>query len=446
MSPILRRPSIAVTAWGALVLGIFAWRGDLRLAAAPETAADASSAKAQPAGPLVVRREGNVFRQPHVLRAGRVFDSLGYLVVGAEVVGAEVVAPEGAAPAPVAGAAESAGSAVRMRPDSGDSRARGTIRTGSDGSFELLLPTQRVCDVLVRAEGKRPVWKRTTAAAPDSLTVLLEPEAPWDDIPQPPSPASGLRGEGTVRDVEGRALAKAYVNVVGTQCWAQTDDIGRYELALPSTRATLRVQSAADLSMPAGGFEALSAPFVSSRARGVVPLPELAVVPAGSIRGIVHGVDGRPVADLPVRIHGAGFERTVETNAVGVFVLSGLPAADFTVEAFAYRREVGEPLSVRVDRSVVECDVKLQRLEDAGLRVTDRDGVSLPGLWVAAARFGSRTGVGQTDSNGRVQLPMAAKLAAKTAFEVRAPRTFARFDVVRFDADADVPTLVVAMQ
>ena len=65
----------------------------------------------------------------------------------------------------------------------------------------------------------------------------------------------------------------AFVQVQGTDCWGRTDDIGRFELPMPSPSATFVVHapSAAD---SAGGFALLSEPFVAPRARGIVPLPQ----------------------------------------------------------------------------------------------------------------------------------------------------------------------------
>lgn len=427
VSTILRKPSVAVAAWAVLVLGLFAWRGDLRLdgegaarsdVEAAQAATDARNAQsdraaAREGSPVVVRRnaERDRSRVPHGMRRGRVFDSMGFLVVGAEVVARDAVADQG------------------------------PCRTDADGGFEVDLPTQSVCDVLVRADGKRPVWRRTTAVAPDPLIVGLEPAAPWDAMPQPPSPIAPLRGEGIVRDVDGKPLAGAFVNAVGTGCWARTDDIGRFELPLPSIHVNLRAQAEAPGGSTApGGWAAVAEPFVSPRERGIVPLPELVAERAGSIHGSVRSGGGQAAPGVPVVVRGPGVDRMVETGPSGVFALAGLPPAVYRVTAYAYRGAVSEPVEVRVDRAIVACDLQLQQLEEAPLQVVDEGGVAMSDSWVVASLHDLRRGVAQTNDDGFVNLP----LAQGARFEVRTGDAFAACAVRRFDADADPMQLVVA--
>ncbi|HEU4420339.1 MAG TPA: hypothetical protein VFT55_15485, partial [Planctomycetota bacterium] len=190
-----RRPSIVVVSWCVIVLTIFVVSGDLRIEGKALAPLVTSSSVTQP---LVVRPE-RPSRAPAagvVTRTGRVFDAMGYLVVGAEVIAMDR-APE---------------------------------RTNADGEFRLSLPEDRSTNVLVRASGQHPVWLRANAASPDALVVQLSPAAPWDreataEPSQLPPARAPLRGEGLVRTAAGAPVAGAYVTAVGSEFWSRTDEI-----------------------------------------------------------------------------------------------------------------------------------------------------------------------------------------------------------------------------
>jgi hypothetical protein len=57
---------------------------------------------------------------------------------------------------------------------------------------------------------------------------------------------------------------------------------------------------------------------------------------SGRIQGVVKDKDGKPIAEAQVMIQCNCFEgeRTVETNARGIFVFRNLPAGEYTVQAF----------------------------------------------------------------------------------------------------------------
>lgn len=402
MSVILRKPSIAVASWAILVLGLFAWRGDLSLSDRPDSSTRATASKDD--GPVIVRRQKKPLL-PRQQRTGLVYDSMGFLLVGADIV-----------------------------PASGEA-----AKTGADGTFSVDLLKYQTSDLLVRAEGRRPEWLRTSAISPDPLAVRLIPDAPWDVAPTQPEAAPKLRGEGVVKGVDGRPLANAFVNVLGTDCWGVTGEMGRLELPLPSSEATF-VLHQAGRDGELGGFAAISEPFVAPRSRGVVPLPPLQAEIGGSIRGIVRDEQGVPVAGLPVDVRGPGGRRRVQTGAGGVFVLGGLKPADYEIEPFPHRGAIGKSIALRVDRAVVECDLHLASVKEAGVRVVDETGAVASGVWVASSLFGLRRGVGQAGVDGVVKLP----IAASSEFEVRMADSFANCEIKQFDTTAEPLTLVIA--
>ena len=407
MSVVLRKPSVAVFLWGALVLALFAWHGDLAVEPDASSSSVVASDEAGAVGaeaPVVVRRPTET-TLPSAQRRGVVYDSMGFLLVGAEVVAA----------------------------------GRDAIKTSSEGAFAVELVEQESSDVLVKAEGRRAQWLRTSAVAPESMVVCLEPSAPWDVAPSAPLPPARLRGEGEVLGPNGEPLPNAYVNVLGTDCWGRTDEVGRVELPLPDVAATFVVHGAAAGGY-SGGFGARSEPFVAPRDHGIVPLPQMVAQSAGSIRGVVRDVRGVPVAGVPIEVRGAGSVRRITSGAGGAFVLQGLLADDYVVEPLAYRGEVGVASTVRVDRPVVACDVQLALAAEANLLVVNEAGDAAAGVWVASHINGLRRGLGQADADGFVRLPVIAD----AEFEVRSADDYAACPVQRFRADAERATLVIS--
>lgn len=406
-----RRPSIAVAAWGVAVLAVFVLRGDLGVArespAAPAAAAASPPARAPEPRPVVVRRDAAppAAARATTARTARVYDSMGFLVVGAEVV-------------PEAGAA---------------------CRTDAEGAFAIELERERARDLLVRADGRRPQWLRWTAGSPDPLLVRLEPSAPWDTAPLPPAPLPALRGEGTVRGPDGAPLAFAFVQVADSRCWGRADETGRVVLPLPAESVALLVHQP-EAGAADGGFASGSLAFVASRNRGVVPLSDLVGEPALSLRGTVRSPRGQPLAGVPVEVRGGGLWRWVETGPGGAFRIAGLAPADYRVEPLACRGALGTPTTVRVDRPVVDCDLQLIAAPEQRLRVVDEVGNARANVWVASTSDGVRRGIAQADADGWVSVPVPPAVA----FDVRAAETFAACEVRQFAADATPATLVVA--
>ncbi len=393
------RPSVWVGAWTLVVVGVFVARGDLRIASAAERVA----AERAP-GPIVVKARSAPRPAAIVRQRGRVFDTRGFLVVGAEIV-------------PMQGP---------------------PLRSDGDGAFTIELAPGSTIDLLVRADGMRPTWCRASDGSPEPLCVSLEPAAPWDPPAKAPEPPSTLRGEGVVRDALARPLAGAFVTADASGVWSRTDDIGRFALLLPTPATSLFVHH------PDGGDNGMGsygvvANLVAQRSSGAMPVPDVVVGPATGVRGIVRDSRGHPVAGVPVEITGEGLQRLVETGPGGAFRAGGLPPGSYRVHPGAWRGAIAAPASVDLGAEPVDLDLRLVAADEVRLRVVDERASPVAGVIVATIIGDARRGIARTDANGYAAVP----LADATGFDVRTPDHHAPVVVRRFDADP--ATLVVAM-
>jgi hypothetical protein len=397
----LTRPSVLVVTWTALVVGVFVWRGDLRVAPA---------AAAPPPAPLAARAPNVVKaparaapRSPLLARRGRIFDALGFLVVGAEVV-------------------------PMHRP---------ALRTDGDGAFVLELAAGDATDLLVRAEGQRPLWVRASEGSPDVLALQLAPMAPWDALPEPPPSLPTLRGEGTARTGDGQPLAGAFVFTSGSGTWVRCDDIGRFAATLATPTSTLFVHAPFG-GVGGHGFAGASEPLVSERTRGVVPVPDVVAAPALAIRGVVRDAHGEPVVGNPVEVVGASLRRVVDTGGGGQFAVGGLPAGTYVARPFAFRGDLGVATEVNLRDGAVDVDLQLVAADEVRLRVVDERGGPVAGVYVASSIGGTRRGVAQADADGYAAVPVGAA----TEFDVRAAEHFTPVTVRRYQPEP--ATIVVA--
>lgn len=400
---LLKRPSVLVGAWICVVVGVFVWRGDL---AVGEAASNARAARLS-RQPEIVRAPTASAPPPVATapRKGRVYDALGYLIVGAEVVPME----------------------------------KPPTRTDGDGAFTVDLGGTLVTDLLVRADGHRPRWLRTSSASPDVLALQLVPAAPWDTMPAPPAPLSQLRGEGVVRTADGKPLARAFVTALGTGVWARTDDIGRFTVLLPTPNAQLFAHEPFG-GVGEAGFVGVSASLVPERTRGAVPLPEVVAAPALAIRGIVRDARGQPVVGVPVEVEGGPLRRVVDTGAGGAFRCGGLVPGQYQVQPFAHRGGLGVRRDVALVDASLDVDLHLVAAEETRVHVVDERGGAVSGVYVASSVGGARLGVARADTDGYAAVPLAP--AAATDFDVRTATDLARVTVRRFEEPA---TLVVAV-
>jgi len=409
---LLQRPSLVVGLTVVGVLTVAVLRGDLRLR---EVDAASRSTNAADAPPVVVRAEKAPPRAKAVVVRGRVFDPRGFLVVGATLGN---------------GAAELVRSDV-VRTDS-------PVRTDSDGAFAIDIAPGGVRDLLVRADGLLPTWWRLGEGSPDAAVLQLAAKAPWDEPPAELPPRARRFGEGTLHGSDGKALANAFVRALGNDEWARSDEFGRFRVLLPASPASLLLHAPGSGEALAG-MAGFGEPFACERSEGVVPVPELALAAGHALRGTVRDPRGLPVEGVPVVVRSARLQRTVVSGVGGTFQLGGLLADRYEVQPFAHRGAVGLATEVSIEAPVVAVDVALRTMDEVRLRVLDEQGASCASLHVASATAGLRRGVGQTDEQGFVAVPVVGDA---TTFEVRTAVEFAPVSVRRFDAAT--ATLVVA--
>lgn len=403
------RPSVAVGLCAVAVIAWFVVRGDLRVhwhgVPATAAAADApASAASTPSAPVVVRRPGATApKVATVTTRVRVFGPLGFLLAGASL-------------------------------ENGDE----VLRTDAEGSCRIEFDRRTVRDVLVRAGGAQSRWWRLHAVSPDLAAVQLAAAAPWDAPATALPPVAQRRGEGTVRGADGKALAFAFVVSAGLDEWARTDEFGRYRVALPAGPAELLVHasgSGAELA----GQALLAEPFRSERADGLVPLPDLATIAGHALRGTVRNSRGEPIEGAPLVVRGQHLVRVLETGVGGAFQLGGLLPGRYQIEPFACRGEVGVATTLTLDGPVQFVDLALQTASELRIAVVDEVGVPCRDLLVASVVGSLRRGVGPTDADGFVAVPV---VAGHTTFEVRHVPELAPVRVREWQPDA--ARLVVA--
>lgn len=404
-----KRPSVVVVLCSAIVIGGALVRGDLRVesASALRTGANGATLPRRSGEPVVVKPE-RAPRNPDVAETtvhGRVLDSRGFLVVGAEV---------------------------------SSSRGQPVVRTDADGEFKATVLANGATNLLVRYQGHRSCWINPQPCSPDPLIVRLGPLAPWDrEAAQPAVAAAALTGEGIVRNADGKPLVGAYVKAAGTDVWSKTDDIGRYVLPLPGPTATLVVHHPG--STGDSGFAVRSEPLTFDRSNGVVPLPELVAAPGSQIRGTLRDSRGVPVGGVPVQVRGEGLARVFESNVSGAFRIAGLLPGHYEIRAFAYRGAIGLQQQVVLDRPVVDCELQMQNLVERRLRVLDESGSPVRRAYVATAVDGARQSVAQADAEGWAAVCVAP---GDVQFEVRGADGVAAMSVRRYESEPS--RLVVA--
>lgn len=406
---LLQRPSLVVGLTVVGVLTVAVLRGDLRVRDVDAAQRPTNAANDPNPPTVVVRAEKASSRTRTVVVRGRVFDPRGFLVVGASL----------------------GSGADGMRTDS-------LVRTDSDGAFAIEMTPGGVRDLLVRADGLLPRWWRIGEGSPDAAVLQLAAKAPWDEPPVELPPRARRFGEGTLHGSDGKALANAFVRALGSDEWARSDEFGRFRVLLPNSPASLLVHAPGS-GEGLAGMVGVGEPFVCERSEGVLPVPELALAQGHVLRGTVRDPRGLPIEGVPIVVRSERLRRTVTSGVGGAFQLGGLLADRYELQPFAHRGAVGIATDVAVEAPVVAVDVALRTMDEVRLRVLDEQGAPCAALHVASSIAGLRRGVGQTDEQGFVAVPVVGDV---TSFEVRTAVEFAHVGVRRFDAAA--ATLVVA--
>lgn len=411
-------PSFVLAVWTGAVLLFFVLRGDLRVATGrglpPESQqASAPANERQAPQPVVVKSHAPLPPPKNVDLQGRVFDAMGFLLVGAEV--------------PFTGAA--------------------TGRTDADGSFRVTVAADSDAAIQVSAPGHCSEWLRLRPVSPDPLLVQLSPAAPWDREIVPPAAELDLdrpHGEGIVRDEAGLPLANAFVTQVGAgaagDCWARTDEFGRYALplAIPQVGSLITLLIHEPDGLGGRGHAFRSEPIAMSRTTGTLPLPDAVAGPAAAIRGTVRDERGNPVAGVPIELRAGEFVRITETGGNGMFRVGGLLPANYTVRPFAWRGSFGAERAVAVGAPITDCELQLHGAEDRRLRVVDEAGQPVGLAYVASSIGGRRRSVERADAEGWATV----RSTSDATFEVRAGDDFRQLPVRRFDAERSVLCVV----
>jgi len=363
-----------------LVLATFSASGHLHIGA-PN--ADDPAAK-RAGGPTVVKLDP-ARREAAALRVtGSIVDTMGFLLAGAEVA-------------------------------AGPSR----VRTDADGRFQIEVPRSPRTELSFAATGHRPAQLWLWPQAGEPVVAALEPQAPWDPpgpvVDAAAAPNVKLIGEGVARTSAGAPLAGALVVVAETMAMARTDDVGRFEIALPDGPATLIAHK------PEGGegdrgFAGRAAPFTPPRAAGRVPLPDLVAGPAVVLRGTVRDGAGQPQKGVPLQIVGDGFARAIASGDGGAFHVAGLLPGDYQLRAAAFRGALGSSRTVSLQTTSTVCELQLRAVPERRLRIVTEGGDPVARAVVATTVDGLRREVVRSDDAGYVHIRSAG---AEARFDVR---------------------------
>ncbi|MCA8977211.1 MAG: carboxypeptidase regulatory-like domain-containing protein [Planctomycetes bacterium] len=392
-APIWKRPSAYVVVCAAAVITAFVASGDLRVETDP-----ARRSKGAAAGPRIVRNHLPAPRREvgQVSLSGRVFDTLGFAVSGAEVLG---------------------------------SAGESTLTAG-DGRFELAVADGPYSEIMIKARGYGASSLRASSAATGPLVVRLEPQRPWDVAAVPSLPEPTLTGEGTVRDNDGRPVEGAYVTAAGTGLWSRTDGIGRYTLGLFDSTPTLLVHRPATEDGPS--LAARSPRLDLGRARGHVPLPELIAEEGAVIRGTLRDDAGSPMVGVPVEIEGEGMTHLCESDGGGRFHVGGLVQGDYSVRPMAWNGLLGSRRHVVLAEPLAELELTMEPLRASRLQVRDEGGQPVGKAYVTISVDGVRRTFSQADEAGWTDVRLAS---GEMQFEVRAADGEDELAVRRIDRD-----------
>jgi len=292
-------------------------------------------------------------------------------------------------------------------------RLRSPQRTSHSASFRALR------DAVQLALASLLVFVGATPLAAD--WTASQERRPVDDV----APMS--RVVGRVVDANGGGVRDAKVHLYCVDgVWRRgafkrefeirTDAQGRFELVVPTPTSdwiSLLVEPTAYLDVagrdfgPAGGRDQ---PRLKS---GDNDLGEFKLQATGAFAGRVVDVEGRPVAQVEVRLDGSfpgGRGRAARSNERGEYEVGHVPAGEYAIEALAS----GFVLAKRAGARVVEGETTIgidfvltPAMTIAGV-VVDESGAGVPGarVWGWPTRSGTGSGA-RSDEQGRFVVHLA---------------------------------------
>jgi protocatechuate 3,4-dioxygenase beta subunit len=252
-------------------------------------------------------------------------------------------------------------------------------------------------------------------------TLAFQERRPVDEV----TPMS--RVVGRVVDAKGGGVRDAKVHLYSVDgAWRQgeskrdfetrTDAHGRFELVVPTPTSdwiSLLVEPTAHLDVagrdfgPAGGRDQ---PRLKS---GDNDLGEFKLQATGAFAGRVVDVDGKPVAQVEVRLDGSfpgGRGRGARSNERGEYEVGHVPSGHYSVEALSSGFVLAKRAGTRVvaGETTNGVDFVLTRAMTISGVVVDESGVGVAGARVWGWPMGGGTGSGsRSDAQGRFVVRLA---------------------------------------
>lgn len=302
-------------------------------------------------------------------------------------------------------------------------------RTDSEGRFRLPVIGPLAVDLEVTAPDHAVAWERVHAASGEPVVLVLGDAAPWEfpSGPKPRPEATKLGGEGFLRNANGSPVVGAVVTVRETGARARSDEVGRYEVALPHETALLVAYSADGLL---GETELHNPPA----RQGLTPIPPMLMAPGAGVQGVLRDPDGEPMVGAALILEGEGARRRAEAGVDGLFRIRGLLTGDYVLTVLPFRGFLGFQLPVYLAGTDGDLqDLALLPQVPLRIQVVGEAGEPRSMAHVLAEESGLRRALGQADEFGWVSLIGLA--GGNLRFEVRTAVDFRPLLVLRRNGD-----------
>jgi hypothetical protein len=302
-------------------------------------------------------------------------------------------------------------------------------RTDSEGWFRVPVIGPLAVDLEVTAPDHAVVWERVQPASGEQLVLVLGDAVPWQSPTgsKPRPEATKLWGEGFLRTADGTPIAGAVVTVRETGARARSDEVGRYEVALPHETAFL-VAHAADGLL--GETESHNPPA----RQGLTPIPPMTMVPGAGVQGLLRSPDGEPMVGAALILEGEGARRRTEAGADGLFRIRGLLGGNYVLTALPFRGFLGFQLPVYLLGNDVDLqDLALLPQVPLRIQVVGEAGEPWSMAHVLVEESGLRRAHAQADEFGWVSL--LGLVGDSLRFEVRTAVDFRSLLVLRRNGD-----------